>query len=107
MVRVSKVLVTYKNFTRAPRAIHVLFPLPYEDRCVTSASFQILQPLYVAPLCSNEIPTRVKVARPGALAAGTYESYVASIQTVITRQMKLENLHLLLKVALDDGVKAQ
>ena len=92
-LRIGGVLVDYRGAMRPPRAVSVLFPLPYED--------------------SNELPERAKIIRQGrvlargALLSETRDAVVATVKTLVTRQSKLEGLHLLLKVSLDDGTKAQ
>ena len=78
---------------RAPRAASVLFPLPYED--------------------SNALPERAKIVRQGTvLSLGTARSesrdaLTAAVKTLVSRQSRLESLHLLLKVSLSDDTKAQ
>jgi hypothetical protein len=89
------VVVEYKGQMRSPRALNVVFPLPYED--------------------SNEIPDRTKVVRAGTLFAfasaqpsESRESLTARLPScLVSRASKLEGLHLLLKVSLDDNTKAQ
>lgn len=88
---VGNIMVEYKGAMVVPRAVSVLFPLPYED--------------------SNEIPERAKIARAGGLFSfgrpEARESVSATLRTLVSRQSKLETLHMLIKVSLDDNTKAQ
>jgi hypothetical protein len=77
-----------------PRAVSVLFPLPYED--------------------SDRIPDRQKIVRSGNLfsfggvgSSENRDSMDVSIPCIVSSAGKLESLHLLVKVSLDDGTKAQ
>jgi hypothetical protein len=75
-----------------PRAVAVQFPLPYED--------------------SDLVPERHKVSRPSSLLpfGGRGPGGAAmsvGLRTVVSKQSKLESLHLLLRVTLDDGSKHQ
>jgi hypothetical protein len=83
------IVVEYKGAIVAPRAASTVFPLPYED--------------------SNEIPDRRKVTRDNGIPffSRGQDSLAVSMRTVVSRAARLESLHLLLKVSLDDNTKAQ
>lgn len=84
------IVVDYKGNMVVPRAVSCVFPLPYED--------------------SNEIPDRRKVARESSsfpFFGRQTESLTLSMRTVVSRSNRLEALHLLIKVSLDDNTKAQ
>jgi len=84
------------NMNAVPRALTIVFPLPFED--------------------SNEIPDRAKVLRDGS---GPVSGFFGSIfgkgqdsmairnRTIISRAHKLESMHVLVKVSMDDNIKAQ
>jgi hypothetical protein len=84
------------NMNAVPRALTIVFPLPFED--------------------SNEIPDRAKVMRDGS---GPVSGFLGSIfgrgqdsmairnRTIISRAHKLESMHVLVKVSMDDNIKAQ
>lgn len=82
--------VEFRGQMRSPRAINILFPLPFED--------------------SDALPERAKSARAGHLAfSGTdmSTSIFATTKTVVSRMSRVSRFHLLLKVSLDDNTKAQ
>jgi len=83
------IVVDYKGGMVAPRAVSTVFPLPYED--------------------SNEIPDRRKVVRENGIPffSRGQDSLSIGMRTIVSRANRLETLHLLLKVSLDDHIKAQ
>lgn len=94
VLSLRSIQVEHRGQMRSPRAVSVLFPLPYED--------------------SNDIPDRQKVARSGTLfsfgsaaSSESREGMHVSIPVVVSRAAVLGGLHLLIKVSMDDGTKAQ
>lgn len=93
VVIVKNVRILYKKGTGAPRALSLLFPLPFED--------------------GDDLPERSKAVRmpSAATASHSYNQAVDSVpcvvNAVVSRAGKIPDLHLLLKVSLDDGTKAQ
>lgn len=91
--RINAVLVNVGGVLQVPRAISVLFPLPFED--------------------SDLIPERQKSHRisPAFTLASKSSADLSSLSTairsVVSKASKLETLHMLVKVSLDDGTKAQ
>jgi hypothetical protein len=83
------IMVEHKGVMVVPRAVSTVFPLPYED--------------------SHEIPDRRKVARESSFPffSRGQESIGVSMRTIVSRANRLESLHLLLKISLDDNTKAQ
>lgn len=109
VLQIDGIVVDYRNQMRAPRAVCLMFPLPYED--------------------SNSIPDRAKVVRQGtvfdlrceehscgvadtasalcrhcppplcsSLRSESRFAMTATLKTVVTKAALLENLHLLVKV---------
>jgi hypothetical protein len=88
-ITLANIIVEYRGLMRMPRAVSVLFPLPFED--------------------SDAIPERAKIVRGGSLMSlgARGDMLAAFLRTLVSRQSKLESLHLLVKVSLDDNTKAQ
>ena len=92
VVSVADVRVDFRGQMRTPRAVIMLFPLPFED--------------------SDELPERAKVVRAGTVfsrdaRSETVEKISGTIRHTVARLSKLPKLHLMLKVSLDDNTKAQ
>ena len=92
ILRVTDVQVDYKAQMRTPRAVSMLFPLPYED--------------------SDELPERAKVVRADKTfskeaRSETIEKLTGTVKSLVSRAGRLPALHMLLKVSLDDNTKAQ
>lgn len=92
ILRVTDVQVDYKGVMRTPRAVSLLFPLPFED--------------------SDDLPERAKVLRAdkagmGQAVSESLERMVATVQALVSKQSRIPTLHMLLKVSLDDNTKAQ
>lgn len=90
-LQLNNIVVDYGGRSLVPRAVSLLFPLPYED--------------------SDDIPERIKMVRPTGLlsfARTPGSDYIgAATQVTVSQARKLETMHLLLKVSLDDNSKAQ
>lgn len=93
-LRVANIAVESRGAMRPPRAVSVLFPLPYED--------------------SSELPERAKIVRQGGKSNSMFAqrsesraSISGAVKTLVSQAGKLEGLHLLLKVSLEDGAKGQ
>jgi hypothetical protein len=95
VLKVASIVCEFRGAMRPPRAVSVLFPLPYED--------------------SSELPERAKIVRQGLYSSNSLfaprsesrDSISATVKTVVSRASKLEGCHLLLKVSLEDGTKGQ
>ena len=82
-------VVEHSGLSPVPRALTLVFPLPFED--------------------SNEIPDRTKVARESHFLffGRQQESLSARMRTIVSRANRLDSLHMLVKVSLDNNTKAQ
>ena len=90
ILTVHKVVIEYRGQMRPPRAINILFPLPFED--------------------SDSLPERAKSMRAGGIAMGGVDKSTlvsATTKMLVSRASRVQRFHLLLKVSLDDGTKAQ
>lgn len=92
ILRLTDVQVDYKAQMRTPRAVSMLFPLPYED--------------------SDDLPERAKVVRADKTfskeaRSETLEKLTGTVKSLVSRAGRLPSLHMLLKVSLDDNTKAQ
>lgn len=92
ILTVTGVRVNYRRTMRSPRALSMLFPLPYED--------------------GDDIPERAKIVRTGTLMSmsarsDSREGLSGGMAVVLSRANKLPDMHLLLKVSLEDSTKAQ
>ena len=92
ILTVTNIRVNYRRAMRSPRALSMLFPLPYED--------------------GDLIPERAKIVRTGTLMSmsarsDSKEGLAGSTAHVLSRANKLPDMHLLLKVSLEDNTKAQ
>lgn len=92
ILHIKDVRVDLGGQMRAPRAVNILFPLPYED--------------------SDGLPERAKAIRPGGIGTshatldkgGTVET---TLKTLVSRASRVGRFHLLMKVSLDNGTKPQ
>jgi len=109
VLRVAGVVVDCGGVGVVPRAMSVIFPLPYEDsdliperhKVVRADPSNILGHGRVASAISSGMRT---------LLGGRFDpgaSLTAGIRTVVSRASRLESLHLLLRVTLDDHTKCQ
>ena len=92
LLRFSDVQVDFRGQMRTPRAVSVMFPLPFED--------------------GDELPERAKVVRADKTfsmeaRSETSDRLTGTIKSIVSRAGRLPRLHLLLKVSLDDNTKAQ
>lgn len=92
ILAVSNIKVNYRPAMRSPRALSILFPLPYED--------------------GDDIPERAKIVRTGTMMSissrsDSREGLSGSISVLLSRANKLADMHFLLKVSLEDSTKAQ
>ena len=92
VLRIGSIVLDYGGVGMVPRAAVSLFPLPFED--------------------SDGIPERQKTTRAAPMFAFGARSAASSslaigMRSTVSRAARLESLHLLLKVSLDDGSKPQ
>lgn len=98
VLRLGGIVVDAGGASEVPRAVAVQFPLPYED--------------------SDLVPERHKVVRSTSLFNGrsllsfggpapASSALSVGLRTVVSKQSKLETLHLLLRVTMDDNSKSQ
>jgi hypothetical protein len=92
LLNVTSIRVNYRKSLRSPRALSMLYPLPFED--------------------GDALPERAKIVRNGTIMSmsartDTREGLSGGISVLLSRANKLPDTHLLLKVSLEDNTKAQ
>ena len=92
VLRIASIAIDYGGVGIVPRAASVLFPLPYED--------------------SDVVTERFKTTRTGPVMTfhgrnAGHASLAVNVRSTVSRSSRLETLHMLLKISLDDNTKAQ
>lgn len=81
IITVHKVVTEYRGQMRSPRAINILFPLPFED--------------------SDSLPERAKSMRAGGVTMGAVDKsslVTATTKMLVSRASRVQRFHLLMKV---------